>query len=132
MTERTLAPPSTSVEGRDFWAAAAQGRLLLKGCGSCGRLHWYPRAICPFCSADATQWQPASGKGTIYSYSIMRQVPEPYVIAYVTLAEGPTLLTNITDTGFDAIAIGKPVELVFAPTEGGPPLPLFKVTDAAV
>jgi uncharacterized protein len=129
VTQRTYATPAVSVEGRDFWADATQGRLLIKGCGSCGRLHWYPRAICPFCFADATLWQPASGKGTIYSYGIMRQVSEPYVIAYVTLAEGPTLLTNITDTDFDDIAIGKAVELVFAPTEGGPPLPLFKVID---
>jgi uncharacterized protein len=132
MTQPSLAAPGVSVEGRDFWAAATQGRLLLKGCGTCGRLHWYPRAICPFCFADATLWRAASGKGTIYSYCIMRQVPEPYAVAYVTLAEGPTLLTNITHTDFDDIAIGKAAELVFAPTEGGPPLPLFKVIDAGV
>jgi uncharacterized protein len=127
MTERVLPAPSVSIEGRDFWAAAAEGQLMLKGCNGCGRLHWYPRAICPFCSADATLWRLASGKGIIYSYSIMRQAPEPYAIAYVTLAEGPTLLTNITDTALDDIAIGKLVELIFAPTEGGPPVPVFRV-----
>jgi hypothetical protein len=127
MTERVLPAPSVSIEGGEFWAAAAEGQLMLKGCNACSRLHWYPRAICPFCSADATLWRPASGKGFIYSYSIMRQMPEPYAIAYVTLAEGPTLLTNITDTAFDDIAIGKPVELIFAATEGGPPVPVFRV-----
>jgi uncharacterized OB-fold protein len=132
MTERLLPAPSVSVEGKDFWAAAAQGRLLLKGCGHCGRVHWYPRAICPFCFADANLWRPTSGKGTIYSYSILRQGSQSYVIAYVTLAEGPTLLTNISDTALGDIAIGKAVELMFVPTEGGPPVPVFKVVDAGV
>ena len=65
MTERIVPAPSVSIEGRSFWAAAAEGRLMLKGCEGCGRLHWYPRAICPFCFADATLWRAASGKGTI-------------------------------------------------------------------
>jgi uncharacterized protein len=130
MEKQVLPAPSVSVEGRDFWAAATEGRLVLKGCGSCSRSHWYPRAICPFCFADATLWLPASGKGTIYSYSIMRQGSQSYVIAYVTLAEGPTLLTNISGTSLGDIAIGKPVELMFVPTEGGPPVPVFKVVDA--
>jgi uncharacterized OB-fold protein len=129
MTEPVLSAPSVSVEGKDFWAAAADGRLLLKGCGHCGRLHWYPRAICPFCFADANLWRPASGKGTIYSYSILRQGSQSYVIAYVTLAEGPTLLTNILGTALADIAIGKAVELMFVPTEGGPPVPVFKVVN---
>jgi uncharacterized OB-fold protein len=128
---RGLVSPSVSVEGREFWAAAQEGRLLLKGCASCTRLHWYPRAICPFCSADATVWRAASGKGTIYSYSIMRQAPEPYVIAYVTLAEGPTLLTNIINADFGELAIGKAVEVRFAPSEGGPPVPVFELVAAA-
>jgi uncharacterized OB-fold protein len=129
MTEPGVSAPSVSVEGKDFWAAAADGRLLLKGCGHCGRVHWYPRAICPFCFADANLWRPTSGKGTIYSYSILRQGSQSYVIAYVTLAEGPTLLTNILGTALADIAIGKAVELMFVPTEGGPPVPVFKVVN---
>lgn len=130
-TERMVPAPSASVEGRGFWAATAEGQLMLKGCDGCGRLHWYPRAICPFCFADATLWRAACGKGRIYSYSIMRQAPVPYAIAFVTLEEGPTLLTNITGTAFDDIAIGKVVKLVFAPTEGGPPVPVFEVINAS-
>jgi uncharacterized OB-fold protein len=67
----------------------------------------------------------ASGHGTIYSYSVFRRAPIPYVIAYVTLAEGPTMMTNIVDCDLDAIRIGQAVRVAFKPTDGGPPVPMF-------
>ena len=92
-----------------------------------GRAHWHPRSLCPFCFGE-TEWSEASGEGEIYSYSVMRRTEPPYAIAYVKLAEGPTMLTNIVATPFDAIAVGKPVRLVLAPTGGaGPPVPCFRI-----
>jgi uncharacterized OB-fold protein len=55
----------------------------------------------------------------------MRRVPAPFALAYVTLEEGVTMMTNIVDCDFDAIRIGQPVKVVFKPTEGGPPVPMF-------
>ena len=55
----------------------------------------------------------------------MQRAPVPYAVAYVTLAEGPTMLTNIVDCDFETIRIGMKVRLLFKPTEGGPPLPMF-------
>jgi len=55
----------------------------------------------------------------------MRRAPVPYAIAYVELAEGPRMMTNIVDCDLDKIAIGQPVRLVFKPSEGGPPVPMF-------
>ena len=55
----------------------------------------------------------------------MRRAPTPYAIAYVTLAEGVSMLTNIVDCDFDTIRIGRDVRLVFKPTDGGPPVPMF-------
>jgi uncharacterized protein len=49
----------------------------------------------------------------------------PYAIAYVTLAEGPTMMTNIVDCDLDGIKIGQKVKVVFKPSEGGPPVPCF-------
>src|SRR5213594_790498 len=79
------------------------------------------------CSSDldATEWRPASGRGRIYTYSVMRRVPEPYVIAYVTLEEGPTMMTNIVDCDLDSVRIGQALRVVFKPSEGGPPVPMF-------
>jgi uncharacterized OB-fold protein len=67
----------------------------------------------------------ASGRGVVYSYSVMRRVPVPYALAYVTLDEGVTMMTNIVDCDLDAIRIGQRVRLVFKPTDGGPPVPMF-------
>ena len=122
---RTIPAPPVNPEVKPFFDAAAQGRLLIKKCAACGELHHYPRALCPFCFSDRTEWMPASGRGTIYSYSVMRRVPVPFAIAYVTLEEGVTMMTNIVDCDLDAIRIGQPVKVVFKPTEGGPPVPMF-------
>ena len=123
--ERKIPAPQTNPEIQPFWDAAAQGTLMVKRCAACGQAHHYPRAICPFCGSDRTEWQQASGQGTIYSYSVMRRVPVPYAIAYVTLAEGVTMVTNIVDCDLDQIRIGQPVKVVFKPTDGGPPVPMF-------
>ena len=123
---RTIPSPLVSVENEGFWNAAKQGRFTVPICGACGKAHWYPRAICPFCASDKIEWRQASGRGTIYTFSVMRRVAEPYAIAHVTLAEGPTMLTNIVDCDFDKLRIGQTVAIVFKESEGGPPVPMFK------
>jgi hypothetical protein len=123
---RSIPAPPVNVENQPFFDAAAQGRLLIKRCAACGQAHHYPRAICPFCSSDRTEWREASGQGTIYSYSVMRRVSPPYALAYVTLDEGVSMMTNIVECDFDAIRIGQRVRVVFVPTEGGPPVPMFR------
>ena len=85
----------------------------------------YPRAICPFCFSDRTEWKDASGRGTIYSYSVLLRVPAPYALAYVTLEEGVTMMTNIVDCDLDKIRIGQAVKVVFKPTDGGQAVPMF-------
>jgi uncharacterized OB-fold protein len=125
---RKITPPAVNPETRPFWDAAREGRFLVPFCAACGKAHWYPRAICPICAGDKVEWRKASGKGTIYTFSVMRRVKEPYAIAHVTLAEGPTMLTNIVNCDFDKLHIGQPVAVVFQETEGGPPVPMFKPT----
>jgi uncharacterized protein len=123
---RKLMPPPVNAENEAFFSAARQGRFMIPFCTACGKAHWYPRAICPFCASEKVEWREGSGKGTIYTFSAMRRVKEPYVIAHVTLAEGPTMLTNIVDCDFDKVRIGQPVTVVFQETENGPPVPMFK------
>ncbi len=102
-----------------FFEAARRGVLRLRRCTACARPHWYPRPVCPFCSGD-TEWIDAAGTGTIYSLSVTRRAgPLPYAIAYVTLAEGTTMLTNIVDCDLDALEIGQRVQVCFKPTGGG-------------
>lgn len=126
--ERPIPAPQPTPETQPFWDAALAGTLVLKKCAACARVHHYPRALCPFCFSETTEWLPASGRGTIYSYSVMRRVPVPYAIAYVTLDEGVTMMTNIVDCDLDTVRIGQRVRVVFKPTEGGPPVPMFTPT----
>ena len=123
--QHKITAPPVNPETQPFWDAAGDGKLLYKKCTACGEPHFYPRPHCPFCFSDKVEWQEASGRGTIYTYSVMRRAPVPYAIAYVELAEGPRMMTNIVDCDLDKIAIGQPVRLVFKPSEGGPPVPMF-------
>jgi uncharacterized OB-fold protein len=123
---RKIPAPIVTSETETFWNAAREGRFVVPTCGACGKAHWYPRAICPFCGSDKVQWRNASGRGTIYTFSVMRRAKEPYAIAYVTLAEGPTMMTNIVDCDFDKLSIGQAVSMVFKDTDGGPPVPMFR------
>lgn len=124
--ERSYPAPTINVETRPFWAATKEGRLLIGKCRACGEPHWYPRSICPHCGKAEVDWVAASGRGAIYSYSVMRRSETPYAIAYVTLDEGVTMLTNLVECDFDRLAIGQAVSLAWR--EAGPDasLPVFR------
>lgn len=124
----TTAPvpaPQPNPETQAFWDAAANGEFLLRSCADCGRAHWYPRALCPHCGSDRTSWVRASGDATLYSFSVMRRVAEPYAVAYVTLAEGPTMLTNIVGGSVGDLRVGQPLRVTFVAAENGLAVPMF-------
>ncbi len=124
--ERKIPAPAVNPENKPFFDAAARGKLLIKKCNACGAVHHYPRALCPYCFSDKTGWLEAKGTGTIHTWSVLRRgVPVSYCIAYVTLEEGVSMLTNIVDCDLDAVRIGMKVKVVFKPTDGGPPVPMF-------
>ena len=125
--ERKIADPELNPGDKEYFDAAAEGKLMLKKCGDCGEVHHYPRALCPFCFSDKVQWTPAKGTGVIYTYSVTRRGgPVPYCIAYVTLDEGVTLLTNLVECDFDALAIDRPVRLAWRDVGPDASLPVFK------
>lgn len=123
---RKIPAPQMNLESKPFWDAAREGRFLLKRCTACGQAHWYPRTICPFCNSSATEWVESPGDGVLYSYSVMRRgAPTPFAIAYVTLDEGVSVLTNIVDADLDALTIGQRMKLKWTSSEGGPPVFTF-------
>lgn len=126
IASRPLPAPEVNAETMAFWDAAASGRFMLPRCDDCHRHHWYPRALCPHCFSNRVSLQPASGQGVVYSFTVFRREKLPYVLAYVTLAEGPTMLTNLVDCDADALAVGQPVRVQLQATEGGPPVPVFR------
>jgi uncharacterized protein len=123
---RTIPTPPINPENQRYFDAAANGMLLVGHCDACKKFHFYPRALCPFCFSERTEWVPAAGTGTIYSYSILlRGVPVPYIIAYVTLDEGVTMMTNLVDCDPAQLSVGQRVRVVFKETEGGAKVPMF-------
>ena len=135
MTEPVQLPapaPQVNLETQAFWDATADGRFLLRRCDACGLVIWYPRSLCPDCHSTETSWFEASGRGTIYTFTIVRrgQGPwadaAPYVAGYVTLDEGPTILTNIVGCDPEQVAIGQEVEVVWHDTGEGSALYRFR------
>lgn len=118
--------PRINPENKEYWDAAGRGVLLVRRCDACGEAHHYPRAVCPFCHSDRTEWREASGAGVIHAYTVMRREKPSTVTAYVALSEGPLMLTNIVDCDFDAVRIGMPVKVCFADAEDGIRVPVFR------
>ncbi len=121
--------PEWSPENAAYWEAARRGQLLVKKCTVCGRAHYYPRAICPFCASAGTEWIQSSGKGIVYSFTVVRQASPPYVLAYVTLDEGVTLLTNIVQCDPGIVRIGQSVQVTFVPSDDARQIPMFAPLD---
>lgn len=119
MSTHPFPVPEANEETEAFWAAVNDSRLPYGHCTACAAAHFYPRAICPHCHSDATELRDAAGTGVVYTYSVMRRAKVPYAIAYVTLDEGVTLMTNLVDCDLDAIRVGQKVRVVFVTASDG-------------
>ena len=121
---RAIQAPIPDPTTQPFWEACKDGRLMIGLCRDTGRHFFPPRGVSPFTLSPHVELVPASGRGTLYSFTVMR-VAEPYIAAMVELAEGPRLFTNLVDVAQEAVRIGMALRLVFTLTEGGPPVPMF-------
>jgi len=124
--------PERTPETDAFWAGTADGRLPLPYCPDCDTVIWYPREFCPQCGRRSVIWRAASGRGTVYSYTVVHRTSGPYrdavpyVLAYVELDEGPRVLSNIVGCPPDDVRIGQPVQVVFCDTGAGSALYRFE------
>src|SRR5688500_6942344 len=103
-----------------YWTAAREGALSLPRCEDCGRAHFYPRPACLFCGAERIVWKPASGRGSVYSFSVVHRAPGPafaadvpYVVAIIATEEGPHLLSRVVGIAPDKVRIGLRVKARF-------------------
>ncbi len=125
--------PVVNEDTREYWAACQRHELLIQQCRACGRFQFYPRGICAHCLSEDLAWAKASGKGEVYSFSVVQRPPTkafaadvPYTIAVVELAEGVRMMTNIVDCPPDQVRIGMPVEVVFEDVTAEISLPKFR------
>ncbi|MFJ8107350.1 Zn-ribbon domain-containing OB-fold protein [Streptomyces sp. NPDC096132] len=115
--------PEVDTFTRTYWDAAAEGRLLVRRCGACGRAHHYPREFCPNCWSEDVTWEDASGRATLYTWSVVHRndLPPfgsrtPYVAAVVDLAEGPRMSTEVVDVeagALDRLSAGMALQVDF-------------------
>ena len=126
--------PLIDSESEPFWRAAREGRFLIMHCRACGRSYFYPRRYCPRCWSDETEWCEASGRGTVYTYSIVRQNPAPpfsdwcpYAVVLVDLEEGVRVMANWDRAvELERLAVGLPVEVTFEAITEEISLPRFR------
>jgi len=125
--------PTVEDETRPFWDAAAEGRLLIQRCNACDQWQYYPRPFCKRCWSEDLEWAEASGKGTIYTFSIVRRndLPPfgdrvPYVPAIIDLEEGPRMMSEVVDAALESIEVGQAVVVDFREIDDELKRPVFR------
>ena len=116
--------PYASWETRGYWEGAGRGELVLQRCPSCDVVQHKPRGVCATCLGSELEHFVAAGTGTVYTFTVTNQNQAkgfaeacPYVMAYVDLAEGVRLLTNIVECDPSDVSIGMKVVVDFAHPE---------------
>jgi len=116
-----------------FWDATREDKLLIQQCEKCKTHIFYPRLFCTECHSDRLGWVEASGRGVVYSYTVVHNnspsaflADVPYVVAIVRLDEGVQMCTNIVDCDPAAVRCDMPVQVVFEALDSEFTLPKFK------
>lgn len=114
----------------EFWKAAADHRLVLPCCNQTGKYFFPPERCVP--GTDNTEWSYAesSGRGQVYTYSVVYRpvspdFDAPYILAVIDIDEGVAMLTNVVDCPPEEMRVGMPVEVTFLDVDGGS-LPVFR------
>ena len=120
-----------------FWAAAAEHRLVVPRCTRCGTFRFPPSAFCWRCQAQAVEWVERSGRGTIYSYTIVwhpvlpdlaDSVPFAPVVVELPATDHVRVVGALTDATTAAPRVGLEVELVWRDVRDGETVPTWRPT----
>jgi uncharacterized OB-fold protein len=125
--------PDPDVSGAPFWEAAARHELVLQRCSSCGVIRHPPRPMCATCNSMDSTFEPASGRGRIWSWVVAHApvLPSfadkvPYNVVVVELTEGVRMIGNLLDVDNDAITEGMDVTVDFEDIQEGVSLPVWR------
>jgi len=115
--------PELEWEGtRPFWEAAAREALVIPRCDACAAWVWYPRECCGACQAEGLTWTPVSGRGTLFTWTVVHHAFAepfaplvPYATGLVALAEDPAvrLATLLVDCDPASLRVDQPVRALF-------------------
>ena len=133
MSEHGRPLPVPSPESEPFWEGLRRDVFLLQHCAACGTINWFPRIACLACGAADLDWRPASGRGKLKTYSTVYRAMNdawrsevPYILAWVTLEEGVTMVTRLIKNGEGEPRLDAPVSVRFLDVGGGFKLPYFQ------
>lgn len=129
---RSLSRPVPTPDEEPFWRSGADGELWMQRCTSCRRWQHPPNPVCFECLSREVAFEPVSGLGSVYSYTINHQpwlphLTDPYPVIVVELAEqdGLRFVSRLVETPIDEVTIGMRVRVVFEPLGDGLFAPLF-------
>ena len=128
MSQRPVAAPDATTQ--PWWDATRESRFVIQACAACGHRQHYPRAICTACGSTDLGFPEASGRGSVYSFTVVHRGPSPafeppYVVALVRLEEGPVLLTTVTGCMPGDVRCDMPVRVAWEDLADGRRLPVF-------
>ena len=112
--------PMNETLSKPFWEATKRHELVLPRCSTCSKIFFYPREQCPNCYSSDLDWTQVSGKGRLYTFTVVHQTahpafqPEsPHIYAIIQLNEGPRMPSNLIGCDIEDARIDMPVEAVF-------------------
>ena len=127
----TIPLPRPTSLSRPHWDGCKAGELRVQRCRECGGFVFIPQPLCTHCQSEALDWVASTGRGTVYSYTVVHRPPRPafavpYVVAIVELEEGWHMLTNLVDCRPEDVRVGMPVEVSFRALSEQITLPYFR------
>lgn len=114
--------PDVFPHSEPFWQETSKGELKVQVCATCSHKQWYPKVMCENCGCRKFSWLRCSGKGTVYSFTIVREVVMnsrafekeiPYALSIIDLEEGIRMVAQVVGTPPDQVRIGMKVEAFF-------------------
>lgn len=124
--------PTVDADSESWWSAVQDRALLVNACGSCGRNSLYARPFCPFCWSEDVTLVSASGRGRLYTWSVIHQNAAPFdgrtphVVAMVDLEEGPRLMTVLEHCSPDDVHADMELMVDFREDHDGFVVPVFR------
>jgi uncharacterized OB-fold protein len=125
--------PQITPDMAPFFEAARRRQLVVQRCAGCGTFRFPARAICSRCLGRESAWVPVSGRGTVFSYTVMHQAAHPgfaaevpYPVVVIELEDGVRMLSNLIDCPRGDIRIGLPVQVTFDDVGPDVTLPKFR------
>jgi uncharacterized protein len=122
--------PVTPASHEPFWDSVRRHGAELQRCDTCSRFRFIPSERCR-CGSRSSTWTPIAGTGEVYTFTVVHRAPTPYyqgrapyVIAHVTLDEGPRMISTVEGCDPVDVRVGMPVELTY--DDVAPDLTLYR------